>query len=180
MSTDPVSTAAGPAARWLGRQATRGAVIGAVAGLVLWWVLSGSKALGGEGIRLGTIVSLVLLLAPAAWLLNVRAAVRDLAELPARLQSLVRRRVDQGRGLLGSDPDAARGVIDVDTGAIGPVDATRAVRSAVVDYRDLVGASARVGQMLSPGFWLLTIVAVAAVALLSLVAPLALLVHLIS
>jgi len=140
------------AACWLARLATRAAVVGGAAGLMLWWVTVGDRV--GDWWR-GTAASLLVLalcLAAPAWLLNVRSALRDLIELPDTLSGVARRRaVPLRRGPTPDRPD--RGVV----GAVG------AVRGILRDYSDVFGSWATVAQLLVPSFWLLTVAALVAV-----------------
>ena len=72
------------AACWLARQATRAAAAGAIAGLVLWWVVAGERVDEWWG-TLASVLVAAAVLAPAAWLCNVRSALVDLVALPDTL-----------------------------------------------------------------------------------------------
>lgn len=117
--------------------ATMAAVAGAASGVALWATLAAARL--GDWPR-GTIASLLaaaLLLAPMAWMLNVRFALRELAELPETARSLAQR----GR-------------------PAGPVDAART-------YLDVTGSWALLVQLVSPAFWLVTALALVAVVALT-------------
>ena len=153
------------AACWLARLAARAAVVGGIAGMVLWWVVGGDRV--GDWWR-GTAASLlvlVLALAPAAWLLNARSALVDLVELPGRLGGMTRRRAAQLR---------REGAVTRPAG--GLLGAVRAVRSIVGDYGDVTGSWGTVAQLVVPSFWLLTGAALVAVPVLAVVASAAALV----
>jgi hypothetical protein len=143
------------AACWLARTATRAAAPAGVAGVVLWWTLAGERLTDWWKGTATSLVVLILCLAPAGWLLNVRAALHDLVDLPANLQGVAtRRRAPQ---------KPADGVL----GAI------RTVRGIARDYGDVTGAWGTVAQLVVPSFWLLTALAFAAVPVLVVVAAVA-------
>lgn len=147
------------AACWLAALATRAALVGGGAGVVLWWVTVGDRV--DEWWR-GTAASLLVLglcLAAAAWLLNVRSALLGLVELPDRLSGVTTRRVAQLRR--GPRPDGADG---------GVLEAVRSVRGVLRDYGDVVGSWGTVAQLLVPSFWLLTVSALVAVPVLVVLA----------
>jgi len=157
------------AACWLARLATRAAVVGGVAGALLWWVAAGDRITTWWRGTVGSLLVLALCLAPAVWLLNVRMAMSELVELPEKLGGVATRR---GRLLAGrlrerAQPDRPEG------GALG---AARSVWSGVRDYADVVGAWGTVAQMVVPWFWFVTVVAFAAVPVVVVVAGVALLV----
>ena len=138
---------------------------GAAAGFVLWWVVVGDR-LGDwwQGTAASALV-LVLCLAPAAWLLNVRFALHELVELPDRLAGVATRRAGP---LRASDPP-----VRPQGGALGAV---RSVRAVVRDYGDVAGSWGTVAQLLVPSFWLLTVAALVAVPVVMLLAAVAALV----
>lgn len=142
-----VAVVDGPARR-LARVATRAAAVGGVAGLVLWWVAAGDRIADRWGGTVASLLALVLCLAPAAWLLNVRFALHGLLELPETLGGVAARRSAPFR-----DVPPPRGLWPT----------VQAVRGIVRDYRDVVGSWATVAQLLAPSFWLLTVVALAMV-----------------
>jgi hypothetical protein len=153
------------AACWLARQATRAAVAGAVAALVLWWVIAGDRIDEWWQGTAGSVVVGLLLLAPAAWLFNVRNALIDLVALPETLGGVTSRRAAHLR---------RRGPVRRPDG--GLLGAVRAVRGVVRDYGDVTGSWATVAQLVVPSFWLLTVAAFAAVPVLAVVAGVATLV----
>lgn len=142
---------------WLARFATGMAVVGGLAGALLWAVITGGS--GG----LGAIVLIVVLLAPAAWLLNVRFAFRALLGLPAKLGTVGER--------LRSDRSGDAGRDERPTGSMVVV--ARSVHGAVREYDDLLGSWAAVAQMVSPWFWFLTVLACLAVPVLVVVSLIA-------
>ena len=153
------------AACWLAGVATRAALAGGGAGLVLWWFVAGGRLTDWwEGTATSVLV-VVLCLAPALWLLNVRAALTELVELPDTLSGVATRRVGGLR--------AGEGVEAPDDGLLGAV---RSVRSVVRDYGDVVGSWGTVAQLLAPTFWLLTLAALGAVPVVVLAAVVAALV----
>lgn len=141
---------------WLARLATRAAVVGAAAGAALWWFVAGDRV--GEWWRgtAGSLLVLVLCLAPSLWLTNVRFALLDLVELPEKLSGVADRR-------LRSRPAPQR----PETGTLGTI---RSVRDILQDYGDVAGSWGTVAQLVVPGFWVLTVVALAAVPVLVLAA----------
>ncbi len=149
---------------WLARLATRVAVVGGVAGALLWWI-EGRPLIGDwwEGTA-ASLFLLVLCLAPAAWLLYVRLALLELVELPEKLTGVAARRIGQlGTGHLHVDaePERPKG------GVVGGV---RSVRGIVRDYGDVVGSWGAVAQLLLPTFWFISAAALAAVPILVLMA----------
>src|SRR5215217_1067056 len=83
------------AARWLARLATRAAVVGGIGGVVLWWWTMGDRVDEWWRGTAGSLIVLVLCLAPAGWLLNVRLALHDLVELPDTLRGVAGRRLSR-------------------------------------------------------------------------------------
>lgn len=153
------------AACWLARQATRGATAGAVAALVLWWVVAGDRIDGWWQGTLGSLLVAAVAGAPALWLFNVRSALIDLVALPDTLGGVTMRRTAQLR---------RRGPLRRPEG--GVLGAVRSVRGLVRDYGDVAGSWGAVAQLAVPSFWLLTAVAFAAVPVLALAAAVAALV----
>lgn len=150
---------------WLARLATRAALAGGAAGLVLWWFTAGGRVTDWWR---GTALSLLVLavcVAPAAWLVNVRTALIELVELPERLSGVAVRRTAG----LHKDPPA-------EPPEGGLLAAVRSVRGVLRDYGDVVGSWGLVAQMMAPTFWLLTLAALAAVPLVALLAAVAALV----
>ena len=147
------------AACWLARNATRAAAVAALAGAVLWWAVAGERLSDWWQGTATSVVVLVLCLAPAAWLFNVRTALHDLVDLPAKLQGVATRRArvpqKPAEGLLG---------------------AIRTVRGLARDYGDVTGAWGTVAQLAVPSFWLLTALAFAAVPVVVIMAAVAALV----
>ena len=144
---------------WLARLATRAAVVGALAGALLWWVVAGDRV--GDWWQ-GTAASLVVLalcLAAPLWLLNVRFALLDLVELPEKLRGVASRRGGQLRGRPAPERPAG--------GTLGTV---RSIRDIVQDYGDVAGSWGTVAQLVVPAFWVLTLAALAAVPVLVLAA----------
>ena len=149
------------AARRLARGATTAALVGGVAGLLLWWVSAGDRITDRWQGTAASVLVLVLGLAPAGWLLTVRFALHGLLELPEKLGGVAARRTAS----LGVEPPAPS--------SPGLVGALRSVRGVVRDYGDVVGSWATVAQLVAPSFWLLTVAALAAVPLLVVVAAVA-------
>jgi len=184
------------ATRGLARLATVAAVAGGTAGLVLWWSTVG-HGIGRHGhSAIAAVVVLGLCLVPAGWLLNVRMAMLALLGLPATMSGVVARRGAQlVGGRRGPEPErppergpeperpAERGpgitapIVEVRTGRLASV---RTVRDAVRDYGDVTGSWARLGQLLTPTFWVLTGLAFLAVPVLVAVAAVAGLVALVT
>jgi len=156
------------AARRLARLITIAAGVGASAGLLLWWSTVGRR-IGQRGPEVAAVVVVAALcLAPAAWLMNVRFALLGLLEIPDKLSGVAARR---GARFLDSPlvgpPRTAAGV----TGPVlnertGRLATLRSLRSAFRDYGDVAGSWARLGQLLTPTFWLLTAFALLAVPVL--------------
>ncbi|MDQ6797924.1 MAG: hypothetical protein M3256_11420 [Actinomycetota bacterium] len=158
-------------ARWLARLATAAALVGGVAGLVLWWSASGRGVhhLGQEAVL--SLLVLALCLVPAGWLLNVRFALLALLELPQKLGEVTMRHASQLLGPAGSVPERNAGSVP-ERGA-GPLGALGSLRGMVRDYGDVVGSWATVSQLVTPGFWALTALALVAVPILVIVAAIA-------
>jgi hypothetical protein len=147
---------------WLARLATRVAAAGGVAALVLWWVFAGDRV--GEWWQ-GTATSLLvlaLLLAPVAWLVNVRFALLELVELPEKLSGVATRRTARLRTGTSAGP--------VEWPEGGTLDAVRSLWGVLRDYGDVVGAWGAVAQLVAPPFWLLTAAAFVAVPVMVAVA----------
>ena len=151
----------GGAARRLARGATTAALVGGAAGLVVWWVSVGDRITDRWQGTAASVLVLVLCLAPAGWLLNVRFALHGLLELPEKLGGVAARRTAS----LGAEPPAPS--------SAGLMGALRSVRGVLRDYGDVVGSWATVAQLVAPSFWLLTVAAFAAVPLLVVVAAVA-------
>lgn len=160
-----VARVEGPAC-WLARLATRGAIVGGGAGILLWSVAAGHRIDDWWQGTLASLLVLALCVAAPAWLVNVRSALHDLVELPEKLGGVATRRADHLRG--GPEPARPDG---------GALQAARSVRGALRDYGDVVGSWGTVAQLLVPSFWLLTLAALVAVPVLSVVAAAAGLVH---
>ncbi len=155
------------AACWLARLATRAAVGGGAAGLLLWWIAIGDRAGDWWEGTAASLLVLALCLAPAAWLMNVRFALVELVELPDKLSGVTKRRAAQVRaGTLLVRPDGS---------LLGTL---RSVRAILRDYGDVVGSWGAVAQLLVPSFWLLTVAALVAVPVVVIVAAVAALVDL--
>ena len=155
-----VAVVDGPARR-LARVATRAAAAGGVAGLLLWWVAAGDRVADRWDGTVASLLVLVLCVAPAAWLLNVRFALHGLLELPETLGGVAARRSAPFRDV--PRPPPPRGLWPT----------VQAVRGIVRDYRDVVGSWATVAQLLAPSFWLLTVVALAMVPVVVVAAAIA-------
>jgi len=165
------------ATRGLTRLVTVAAVAGASAGLVLWWSTVG-HVMGRPGhSAVVAVFVLGLCLAPAAWLLNVRTAMLALLGLPAKVSGVVARRGAQLAGARQGAPGAAVPIVEARTGRLAAV---RTIRTAVRDYGDVTGSWARLGQLLTPTFWVLTGLALVAVPVLVAVAAIAGLMELIT
>ena len=153
------------AARRLARGATTAAMVGGAAGLLLWWVTAGDRITDPWQGTAASALVLVLCLAPAGWLLNVRFALHGLLELPEKLGGVASRRT---ASLWAEPPGVSLGV-----SSGGLWGAVRSVRGVLRDYGDVVGSWATVAQLVAPTFWLLTVAALAAVPLLVVVAAVA-------
>ena len=140
---------------WLARLATRSSVVGGVGGLLVWWVAAGERVTDWWQGTATSLVVLVLLLAPAGWLLYVRLALLELVELPHKLVGVTTRRAGHLR--------RGRTVVDVERPEGGPVEAVRSVWGVIRDYGDVVGAWGAVAQLVVPSFWVLTAAALVAV-----------------
>jgi len=153
-------------ARWLARLVTVAALAGGVAGLVLWWSVSGRRThhLGQDAAV--SLVVLAICLVPAGWLLNVRLSLLALLKLPQKLGEVTMRR---GTQLLG--PPRTPG--SVPERSAGRLAALGSLRLVVRDYGDVVGSWASVSQLVTPGFWALTAFALLAVPILVAVAAVA-------
>ncbi|HVF14808.1 MAG TPA: hypothetical protein VM942_09435 [Acidimicrobiales bacterium] len=149
---------------WLARLATRTAVMGGVAGLLLWWVAAGDRVTEWWQGTAGSLLVLVLVVAPAAWLVNVRFALLELVELPDKLAGVANRRTGPLR-------PGHRAPVQRPEG--GRVAAVRSVWGVLRDYADVVGAWGAVAQLVAPTFWLLTAAAVVAVAVVVALAAVA-------
>jgi hypothetical protein len=142
----------GAGACWLARLATRAAVVGGLAGAALWWFVAGDRVDEWWRGTLGSLLVLALCLAAPLWLVNVRFALLDLVELPEKLRGVAGRR-------LGSRPAPER----PDGGTLATI---RSVRDILQDYGDVAGSWGTVAQLVVPGFWVLTLAALAAVPVL--------------
>jgi len=152
------------AARWLAWVATRGALIGGVAGAALWWVTSGERLPDWWQGTAGSLLVLLLCLAPALWLLNVRMSLLGLVELPATLGGVATRRLR--RAGAGARPPAPDG---------GVFGAVRSTWGVLRDYGDVTGSWGTVAQLLAPPFWMLTVLALLAVPVVAVLAMVAVL-----
>jgi hypothetical protein len=147
------------AARWLAWVATLAACVGGLAGTALWWFSA------GEGVdewwqgTAGSVLVLALCLAPALWLANVRMSLLGLLELPETLSGVAARRMR--RSPAGARPPAPAG---------GVIGAVRSIWGIVRDYGDVAGSWGAVAQILAPPFWLLTVAALLAVPLVTVLA----------
>ena len=154
------------AACWLARLATRAALAGAAAGVVLWWFAVGERATDWwQGTATAALV-LVLCLAPALWLLNTRNGLVELVELPDTLRGVAARRA--GSRAAGARPPRPAG---------GLLGAVRSVRGVLRDYGDVAGSWGTVAQLLAPSFWVLTFAAFVAVPVVVVLAGVAALVN---
>jgi len=162
----------GGAACRLAWVATRAAVVGAGAGVLLWWATAGNRV---DEWWQGTATSLLVLalcLAPALWLLNVRFALVALVELPTTLGGVATRRAGRLR-LSPRTSGSDSGAMSPAPGPARALEAAQAIREAMRDYGDVAGSWGTVAQLLVPSFWLLTAAALVAVPLLVLLALLA-------
>lgn len=157
------------AACWLARVATKAAIVGGAAGVVLWWIVAGDRLDDWWQGTLASVLVLALSVAAAAWLLNVRFALLDLVELPDKLSGVAARR--SGR---------LRGVSPVDRPDGGVLGAVRSIRGIVRDYGDVVGSWGTIAQLVVPWFWLLTVAAFVVVPVVVVLAALAGLVELVA
>lgn len=146
----------GASACWLARLASLAALVGALAGAALWWAIAGERVDEWWQGTAGSLLVLVLCLAAPLWLLNVRVALLDLVELPEKLGGVANRRL--ARRPAPERPTA---------GALGTI---RSIRGMVEDYGDVAGSWGTVAQLVVPGFWFLTLAALAAVPVLVLAA----------
>ena len=129
------------------RMATRASITSGIAATLIWWNIGSRRVGDWPGGTLRSLLVLALLLAPAAWLLNVRVALTSVRDLPGTLQDVARRRGPQLRDAL-SDPYASPSFPSVRSGG-------RAIR----DYGDVAGSWATVAQIVTPQFWLFTVAA---------------------
>ena len=154
-------------ARWLSRFLGRAAIAGVVAAAILWWFgFRDELSDGGTGVA-ESLVAAGLLLVPAVWLLNARAAFRNLAELPETATGLARRGADQ----LRRPPAPARAAPQPQGRSVPG--AARSVFAAVREAGDLLAGRALVAQLAAVPFWLLTLFALLAVPVLALFALIA-------
>lgn len=145
--TDVMARVEGAACR-LGRLTTRAALVGGVAGALLWWVTVGDRVgdwWQGTG---GSLLVFALCVAAPAWLANVRYAQDELVELPDKLGGVSRRR---GAQLRGERP------VERPAGCV--LAGVRSIQDLLRDYGDVMGSWGAVAQLLAPTFWLLTAVA---------------------
>jgi hypothetical protein len=154
---------------WLARLATRAAVGGACAGLVLWWVLAGDRIDEWWRGTAASLLVLALVLAPALGLVNARLALVDLVELPDKLGGVATRRAAQLR---------REGAVQKPDGGLWS--AVRAIRDLLRDYGDVAGSWGTVAQLALPSFWLLTVGALTAVPAIAVVAAVAALVDVVA
>ena len=96
------------------------------------------------------------------WLVNDRSGLVELVEMPNRLRGVATRRIG---GLRSAEP--------VEKPDGGVLEAVRSVRAVVRDYGDVVGSWGTVAQLVAPSFWFLTIVALAAVPVVVVLAAVA-------
>jgi hypothetical protein len=158
-------------ARWLAGLATRVAVVGGAAAVLLWWVVAGGRIADWWQGTLASLLVLVLLLAPVAWLANVRFALLELLELPEKLSGVATRRTARLRA-----PAPAPLAPPDDE---GPFAALRSLWGVLRDYGDVVGAWGAVAQLVAPPFWVLTALALVTVPAMVLVASVVALVTLV-
>lgn len=149
---------------WLARFAARAAVVGGVAGTVLWWAVASDRVDEWWRGTVGSLLVLVLCLAAPLWLLNVRFALVDLVELPGRLRGVAGRRVARRPA-----PERPAG---------GTLATVRSIRGVLSDYGDVAGSWGTVAQLVVPTFWALTLAALAAVPVLAVAGAIAALVSL--
>ena len=151
-------------ARWLARLATKAAALGGAAALVLWWVIAGDRVTEWWQGTASSLLVLALVLAPAAWLANVRFALLELVELPDKLAGVATRRVTSVGGRREAPPEPPEG---------GPLGTARSVWGVLRDFGDVAGAWGAVAQLAAPTFWLLTVAALVAVPVVTVVAVVA-------
>ena len=132
---------------------------------MLWSVVAGGRVTEWWEGTAASLLVLALVLAPAAWLVNVRFGLLELVELPDKLAGVATRRV--GR-LRPERPEE------------GTVGAVRSVWAVLSDFGDVLGAWGAVAQLVAPMFWLLTAVAFVAVPVVVVLAAAAGLVRLSS
>lgn len=147
---------------WLARLATRVAIAGGLAALLLWWVVAGDRIGDWWQGTAASLLVLVLFLAPVAWLVNVRFALLELVELPEKLAGVATRRTARLRTGASGTP--------IERPEEGALEAVRSLWGVLRDYGDVVGAWGTVAQLVAPPFWLLTVVALAAVPLMVVLA----------
>lgn len=150
------------AIRWLARMATVAAALGAAGGLLLWWASGSDQVTEWWQGTLGSLLTLAVCLAPAGWLVNVRFALLELAELPDKVSGVATRRFAE-----------LRPSTELERPPGGVVGTVRSVRGVVRDYGDVVGSWGTVAQLVVPWFWFLTLAALVAVPLLFLLAAVA-------
>ena len=152
-------------ARWLARLATRVSAVGGVAALGFWWVTAGGRVTDRWRGTASSLLVLALVLAPAAWLVNVRFALLELVELPDKLAGVATRRAASLRTGGRAEP--------IEPPDEGPLGAARSVWGVLRDFSDVVGAWGSVAQLVAPPFWLLTAAAFVAVPVVVVVAAVA-------
>ena len=114
----------------------------------LWWVAAGGRVTEWWEGTAASLLVLALVLAPAAWLVNVRFGLLELVELPDKLAGVATRR--------DGPPQPER----PEEGTVGAI---RSVWAVLSDFGDVIGAWGAVAQLVAPMFWLLTAVAFVAV-----------------
>ncbi len=147
------------AACWLAGTATKGALVGGGAGLVLWWLTAGERLTDWWQGTTTSVLVLLVCVAPALWLVNVRTALAELVDLPQTLGGVAARRA----GMLGGRARPSKPVG-------GVLAAVRTVRGLLRDYDDVVGSWATIAQLLAPLFWVLTLAALVAVPVVAILA----------
>lgn len=152
-------------ALWFAGLCTSVGLVAGGLGLLLWGILAADRLGDGVGTTLGSLVVLLLLLAPALWLLNVRVTLRSLVELPAKLGHVVTTRVIGPGESRERRPEG------------GAMAAARSIRGATQDYGELIASRALVAQIATPSFWMLTGLAFLSVPILVVVTLVAALVN---
>lgn len=155
-------------ALWFAALCTSVGLLAGACGLLLWGIVAAGRLGDGVGGTSGSLLVLLLLLAPGLWLLNVRVTLKSLVELPAKLGHVVTTRVIGPGESRERRPEG------------GAMAAARSIRRAAQDYGEIIASRAVVAQIATPSFWVLTGLAYFCVPILVLVTLVAALVNLVA
>ena len=153
-------------ARWLARLATRAAVPGGAAALVLWSATAGGRLTEWWQGTVASLLVLALFAAPGvAGVRAVRAAGASRVAGEAGGRGVEAGRPTAGRPAANRRPGRAARWRTARRGAVGV--------GVLRDYGDVVGAWGAVAQLAVPWFWLLTAAALLAVPVVVVLAAVA-------